>query len=154
MTRSVDHPAAMDAEIDILFTGYAHPGEGGLHVAGTVGLVRDGEAVIVIDPGMVPSHRSILEPLAKLGLGPEAVNDVVFSHHHPDHTLSAAIFPGARFHDHWAIYQDRSRSRRIRGFPFGAAEAEPMVTSPATPIVQCLWTLDTLLDILHSWTRG
>lgn len=77
MTRSVDHPAAMDAEIDILFTGYAHPGEGGLHVAGTVGLVRDGEAVIVIDSGMVPSHRSILEPLAKLGLGPEAVSDVV-----------------------------------------------------------------------------
>jgi glyoxylase-like metal-dependent hydrolase (beta-lactamase superfamily II) len=29
---------------------------------------------------------------------------VVFSHHHPDHTLNAALFPNARFHDHWAIY--------------------------------------------------
>lgn len=86
-------------------------------MAGTVGLVRDGEAVIVIDPGMVPSHRSILEPLAKLGLGPEAVSDVVFSHHHPDHTLSAALFPGARFHDHWAIYQgDHWTARGAEGF--------------------------------------
>ena len=30
---------------------------------------------------------------------------MVFSHHHPDHTLNAALFPEARFHDHWAIYQ-------------------------------------------------
>ena len=30
---------------------------------------------------------------------------MIFSHHHPDHTLNAALFPNARFHDHWAIYQ-------------------------------------------------
>jgi glyoxylase-like metal-dependent hydrolase (beta-lactamase superfamily II) len=29
---------------------------------------------------------------------------VVFSHHHPDHTVNAALFPAARIHDHWAMY--------------------------------------------------
>jgi glyoxylase-like metal-dependent hydrolase (beta-lactamase superfamily II) len=32
------------------------------------------------------------------------VTDLVFSHHHPDHTVNAALFPGARIHDHWATY--------------------------------------------------
>jgi len=34
------------------------------------------------------------------------VTDVIFSHHHPDHTLNAALFRNARFHDVWAIYQN------------------------------------------------
>jgi glyoxylase-like metal-dependent hydrolase (beta-lactamase superfamily II) len=36
----------------------------------------------------------------------DAVTDVVFSHHHPDHTLNAALFENARFHDFQAIYKD------------------------------------------------
>ncbi len=99
-------------QIQILFEGYVEPG-----VASTVGYVRDGRARIVIDPGMVPSPRSILNPLRRLGVAPRQVTDVVFSHHHPDHTLHAALFPNARFHDHWAIYKgDRWESRKAEGF--------------------------------------
>ena len=36
---------------------------------------------------------------------PPPLPDAIFSHHHPDHTLNAALFPNARFHDFWAIYQ-------------------------------------------------
>jgi len=98
--------------VRILFEGYVEPG-----VASTVGYVRDGPARIVIDPGMVPSRRSILDPLRRLQVAPRAITDVVFSHHHPDHTLHAALFPNARFHDHWAIYQgDRWESRKAEGF--------------------------------------
>ena len=75
-------------------------------MASTVVLVREGDAVIVVDPGMVASRARILDPLAALGVDPRQVTDVVFSHHHPDHTLNAALFTEARFHDHWAIYQD------------------------------------------------
>ena len=32
------------------------------------------------------------------------MTDLVFSHHHPDHTVNAALFPGAIIHDHWASY--------------------------------------------------
>ncbi|MGP3638153.1 MBL fold metallo-hydrolase, partial [Streptomyces sp. 24-1644] len=35
------------------------------------------------------------------GISPEQVTDVVFSHHHPDDTLNAALFPNARAHDIW-----------------------------------------------------
>lgn len=104
--------ATSDPELHVLFEGYAEPG-----VAGTVGYVRDGGRRIVIDPGMVPRRSAILGPLARNRVTPEQVTDVVFSHHHPDHTLNAALFPRARFHDFWAIYRnDVWESRPAEGF--------------------------------------
>jgi len=94
-------PAERAAELHVLFAGYVGP-----RTASTVTYVRDGEARVIVDPGMVPGRGAIPEALAGLGVAPEAITDVVFSHHHPDHTLNAALFPAARFHDHWAIYQD------------------------------------------------
>jgi glyoxylase-like metal-dependent hydrolase (beta-lactamase superfamily II) len=91
----------MTARLDVLAEGYADD-----RVASSVVLVRDGDAVVVVDPGMVASRSVILDPLAGLGVPVESVTDVVFSHHHPDHTLNAALFPSARFHDHQAIYTD------------------------------------------------
>ncbi|MEV4644367.1 MBL fold metallo-hydrolase [Saccharopolyspora sp. NPDC049357] len=75
------------------------------HVASTVSLLRDGDLAVVVDPGMVDDSKRILDPLAHAGVSPEQVTDLVFSHHHPDHTLNAALFPHARAHDVWAIYQ-------------------------------------------------
>jgi len=114
----------MTARLDILTEGYADD-----RVASTVVLVRQGDAVIVVDPGMVASRSRILDPLAGLGVDPGQVTDVVFSHHHPDHTLNAALFAGARFHDHWAIYQDDLwTDREADGF-----ELAPSVRLLATP---------------------
>src|SRR5919197_6495215 len=93
------------ATVDVLFEGYVSGQDNG-RVGSTVGLIRDGDVTVVVDPGLIPGPGAILDPLAALGLGPADVTDVVFSHHHPDHTLNAALFPGARFHDHWAIYQN------------------------------------------------
>jgi glyoxylase-like metal-dependent hydrolase (beta-lactamase superfamily II) len=87
------------ATVDVLFEGYAHD-----RVAGTVSCIRDGETIAVVDPGMVPSRSSILDPLLGLGVDPAAVTDVILSHHHPDHTINIALFENARVHDHWAIY--------------------------------------------------
>ncbi|MHC5908966.1 MBL fold metallo-hydrolase [Streptomyces sp. S6] len=42
---------------------------------------------------MVADRGLILDPLAEEGLSPGQVTDVVFSHHHPDHALNAALFP-------------------------------------------------------------
>ena len=114
----------MTAQLDVLVEGYADD-----RVASTVVLVRDGDAVIVVDPGMVADRRLILDPLAGLGIDPRQVTDVVFSHHHPDHTLNAALFVEARFHDHWAIYQDDVwTDREADGFELG-----PSVRLMATP---------------------
>ena len=101
-----------DPLVDVLFEGYSDPG-----VAGTVGLIRDGARRIILDPGMVPRRSAILGPLARRGVKPEQITDVIFSHHHPDHTLNAALFPRARFHDFWAIYRnDVWESRAAEGF--------------------------------------
>src|SRR5580658_5431170 len=99
-------PLTGSATVHVLAAGYAREDSDGEHVGSTVTLIQDGNGVIIVDPGLVSSRSALLAALASHGVAPEAVTDVVFSHHHPDHTVNAALFPEARFHDHWAIYRD------------------------------------------------
>ena len=85
--------------VHLLHAGYANEG-----VGSSVVLVRDGDASIIVDPGMVKSRSLILDPLAAHGLAPEAVTHVFISHHHPDHTINIALFPNAEVVDFWARY--------------------------------------------------
>src|SRR4029078_3864011 len=48
-------------ELHILCDGYVREGDD-LRVGSTVGFVRDGEALVVIDPGMVAGVASVLAP--------------------------------------------------------------------------------------------
>jgi glyoxylase-like metal-dependent hydrolase (beta-lactamase superfamily II) len=89
------------ATVHLLHAGYT-----GDRVASSVVLVRDGDALIVVDPGMVARRGLILEPLAGLGVAAEAVSHVFLSHHHPDHTMNVALFPHAEVVDFWARYRD------------------------------------------------
>jgi glyoxylase-like metal-dependent hydrolase (beta-lactamase superfamily II) len=85
--------------VDLLHAGYA-----GDRVGSSVVLVRDGDARIVVDPGMVARRGLILDPLAALDVAPESVTHVFLSHHHPDHTINIALFPNAEVVDFWARY--------------------------------------------------
>ena len=91
----------MPARHHLLHTGYVRD-DG---VAGTVSLVEDGAALIVVDPGMVADRSLILDPLRALGHAPEEVTHVVITHHHPDHTVNIALFPNAEVVDFWARYR-------------------------------------------------
>jgi glyoxylase-like metal-dependent hydrolase (beta-lactamase superfamily II) len=103
------------ASFHLLTAGYA-----GDSTASTVSLIEAGEELIVVDPGMVRSVSAILDPLRGFGYKPNDITDVVISHHHPDHTINIALFPKARVHDHWAIYQnDVWVSRPAEGFEVG-----------------------------------
>jgi glyoxylase-like metal-dependent hydrolase (beta-lactamase superfamily II) len=119
-----DAPRARSASFVVLNTGYV-----GERVASTVGYVRDGDLRLVVDPGMVADRSQILDPLAAAGVAAEQVTDVVFSHHHPDHTINAALFTAARCHDHWAIYHDDEWIRRDAE----GAELAPSVRLIRTP---------------------
>ncbi len=77
-----------------------------MHVGSTVIYAESGAVRVIVDPGLV----------AGVGVDPrsaprarrrrhEQITDVVFSHQHIDHTLNAALFPNARFHDFAAVYQ-------------------------------------------------
>ena len=142
------HDGRMTAELHVLTAGYADE-----RVASTVVLVRDEGRSVVVDPGMV-SHRSkILDPLGALGVDPADVRDVVFSHHHPDHTLNAALFERARFHDFWAIYEDDTWTDR----PADGFQLSPSVRLMATPghsaqdITTLVDTTDGLVACTHLW---
>ena len=126
---SLQIPANGSAQVHVLHNGYVGLDGDGERVSGTVTLILDGDAVIVVDPGMVADRDALLAALQAHGPAPQEVTDVVFSHHHPDHTVNAALFPNARIHDHWAVYQgDRWLDRDAQG-----AELGPSVRLVRTP---------------------
>lgn len=139
----------MIAELNVLHEGYANR-DG---VASSVVLVRDGAAVVVVDPGMVRHRRLILDPLAALGVEPSQVTDVVLSHHHPDHTWHIALFEGARVHDVWAVYQgDQWDDEPAEGR--NVSEHVRLIETPGhTPqdITTLVDTEDGLIACTHLW---
>jgi glyoxylase-like metal-dependent hydrolase (beta-lactamase superfamily II) len=145
-------------------------------VVSTCSLVRDGDRIIVVDPGMADRQRDIVDPLRTLGISPESVTDVVLSHHHPDHTMNVALFPRAAVHDHWAVYrgaawesvdaEGREVTPSVRLIRVPGHTREDIATVVGTPdgIVVCshLWWTDTTpeddpfavdLDALHDSRR-
>jgi glyoxylase-like metal-dependent hydrolase (beta-lactamase superfamily II) len=151
--QETELPRAGSATVRVLAAGYARDESDGKHVGSTVTLIQDGNAVIIVDPGLVASRQGLLAELAAHGLSPEAVTDVVFSHHHPDHTVNAALFPAARIHDHWAIYDgDLWISREADGYALS-----PSVRLLATPghtredITTLAATPDGVFACTHAW---
>jgi glyoxylase-like metal-dependent hydrolase (beta-lactamase superfamily II) len=145
-------PARGSAEVHVLHEGYVGLEGDDERVSGTVTLIVDGEAVIVVDPGMVADRGALLAALAAHGPRQEDVTDVVFSHHHPDHTVNAALFQNARIHDHWAIYQgDRWLDRDAHG-----AVLAPSVRLLRTPghTSEDISTLASTADGVHACTHA
>ena len=141
------------ASVYVLHEGYVGRDGDDERVAGTVTLIIDGNAVIVVDPGMVASRAALLAALTAHGPQPGDVTDVVFSHHHPDHTVNAALFPAARIHDHWAVYAgDRWVFRDADGAGLGPSvrlqrtpghTAEDIATVASTP--------EDVFACTHAW---
>ncbi len=141
------------AEAHVLVDGYLGEDD---RVGSTVGFARDGDVLVVIDPGLVASRAAILGPLDRLGVGADDVTDVVISHHHPDHTLNVALFANARVHDHWAWYRDDHWvSRPAEGF-----ELAPGIRLIETPghspqdVTTLVTTGDGLVAFTHLWWQA
>ena len=146
-------PATGSARVHVLQAGYVREAADGEHVGSTVTLIVDGDAIIVVDPGMVGARAALLAALDGHGIAPDGVTDIVFSHHHPDHTVNAALFPAARIHDHWAIYDgDLWISRDADG-----AALSPSVTLMSTPghtpqdVSTLAATPDRVAVCTHAW---
>ncbi|GAC1305443.1 MAG: hypothetical protein NVSMB27_44180 [Ktedonobacteraceae bacterium] len=86
-------------------------------------------------------------------MSPTSITDVVFSHHHPDHTLNAALFPQARFHDVWAIYQgDTWESRAAEQYDLSASIR--LIETPGhspQDITTLVGTHDGVVAFTHLW---
>lgn len=120
-----DAPSERSARFHILTSGSLS--SDGARVVSSCSLLRDLDRLIIVDPGMAASQRDILGPLEELGVLPSDVTDVVLSHHHPDHTINAGLFPSAAVHDHWAIY---------RGADWQDSDAEGRELTPAIHLIR------------------
>lgn len=87
------------AEVEILVQGLplASATHGGLGWS-TIGLVRTGDRIVLVDSGG-PGIRMILrERLAERGIAPADVTDVLITHAHWDHLHNITVFPDATIH--------------------------------------------------------
>lgn len=144
-----DAPLGRTARFDILVEGSPGP-----HVASTCSLVREGEVAVVVDPGLAPSQAAIVDPLRAHGLEAGDVTDVVLSHHHPDHALNVALFPRARVHDHWAIYDFSGRWDDVESEGRVLAPSVRLIRTPghsAEDISTVVGTRDGVVVFTHLW---
>ena len=147
-------PETRTARLDVLGAGSAAPPDDGtLRVTGTVSLRRDGDRVIVVDPGMVPTRAAILEPLAALGVRPADVTDVVLSHHHPDHTVNIALFPVVPVHDVQAVYEGDRWTRRGAEGVLLTPSVRLLATPGHTPqdLTTLVGTAEGVAALTHLW---
>ena len=121
----------------------------------TCSLVRDGEVVTVVDPGMSPSQEAILDPLRALGLEASDVTDVVISHHHPDHTINVALFPRAARPRPLGDLRlcrpvGRRRMRGSRAVPVDPPDPDDRAT-PTEDLSTVVGTPDGVVVFTHLW---
>jgi glyoxylase-like metal-dependent hydrolase (beta-lactamase superfamily II) len=125
----------------------------GERVTGTVSLILDGDARMVVDPGMVPDRDQLLARLEGHGVSPASVTHVLLTHHHPDHTLNVALFPNADVVDLWATY----RGDQWLDHDGDGHRPSPHVRLLATPghtPQDATWLVETdggLIACTHAW---
>lgn len=142
----------MPATHHLLHAGYVRD-DG---VASSVSLVIDGDAVIVVDPGMVADRELILAPLRGLGFAPSDVTHVVITHHHPDHTVNAGLFTKCEVVDFSARYRD-DQWLDHPGDGYQVSEHTRLILTPghtnedATLLIS---TDDGVVACTHAWWRS
>lgn len=137
------------ATFHLLHTGYVRDDR----VGSSVSLVLDGDARLVVDPGLVPGREAILGPLRGHGIEAAAVTHVLVTHHHPDHTLNAALFPNAELVDAWARYRDDLWLDHS-GDGFRPSPHVRLLVTPGHTDLDVTWLIETDAGVVactHAW---
>lgn len=92
------------ATVDVLIAGHVEETQAGESVHPTVSLVRDGDLVVVVDPGILSDPALLTGALAERGVGVDDVTHVFVTHHHLDHTRNIGMFPTALVVDVDSVY--------------------------------------------------
>src|SRR5262245_15434947 len=93
------------ATVDVLIPGHVETTEAGeSSVHPTVSLVRDGDLVIVVDPGILSDPALLVDALAAHDLTVHDATHVFVTHHHLDHTRNVGMFPTATVVDVDSLY--------------------------------------------------
>jgi glyoxylase-like metal-dependent hydrolase (beta-lactamase superfamily II) len=126
------------------------------HVTGTITLILDGEARLIVDPGMVPGRASFLERLRGHGLQPDDMTHVLLTHHHPDHTINMALFPNADVVDAWAVYRDDLWLDH-QGEGYQPSPHVRLLSTPGHTAQDVTWLVETgdgIVACTHAWWQA
>ena len=98
----------MPAEVKILVEGVTNEdstyGTGEEHTQPTITLVRDGDTVMVIDPGILEDQKILIDALKKEDLTVNDVDIVCITHSHLDHYRNLGMFPTAKALDYYGLW--------------------------------------------------
>jgi len=105
------------AEVHVLITGYVKEGQGSeekipaflaghgaLFVQPTVSLVRDGDVLLIVDPGILCNVEELHQALRRHNLTVDGVTHVFVTHQHIDHTRNIGLFKNAKVYDYSSVY--------------------------------------------------
>jgi len=102
----------MPASIKILVEGNTNSDyvgeEGEEKTQPTITLVRDGDLVMVVDPGILDSQQILIDALQKEDLKVEDVNVVCITHSHIDHYRNIGMFPEAKALEYYGLWSKSS----------------------------------------------
>jgi glyoxylase-like metal-dependent hydrolase (beta-lactamase superfamily II) len=70
----------------------------------TITLVRDGDLIMVVDPGILESQQVLINALKKENLTVEDVNIVCITHSHIDHYRNIGMFPNAKTLEYFGLW--------------------------------------------------
>jgi glyoxylase-like metal-dependent hydrolase (beta-lactamase superfamily II) len=92
------------AEVIILIQGHLSSQAEDKSTCPTISLVRDGDIIMVVDPGVLPDQNLLLEKLKAEGLAPAEVNYVFLTHSHFDHYANTALFGRAKVLEFFGLW--------------------------------------------------
>lgn len=100
----------MKAEVKILIEGYTTADTkadiGEEKVRPTISLVRDGDLIMVVDPGVLESQQILVDALQNEGLTVDDVNMVCITHSHLDHYRNIGMFPKAKTLEYFGLWDN------------------------------------------------
>jgi len=70
----------------------------------TISLIRDGDIVMVVDPGILESQQILVDALKKENLEISDVNIVCLTHSHIDHYRNIGMFPNAKVLEYYGLW--------------------------------------------------
>ena len=96
------------AKVKILIEGYTtadSAASGGEEkTCPTITLVREGDIIMIVDPGVLENQKMLIDKLNEEGLSVDDVNVVCITHSHLDHYRNIGMFPEAKSLEYWGFW--------------------------------------------------
>lgn len=99
----------MPAEVKILVEGYTNADlvaeTGEEKSCATITLVKEGDLVMVVDPGVLENQQILIDALENENLTVDDVNIVCITHSHLDHYRNIGMFPEAKILEYFGLWE-------------------------------------------------